>query len=830
MPNDRGTELVKQWVKAIFAILLGIAFIMVFDSVFLAIMAWTFLFFIPSANREVENSFSAAFFNLGMAVLLFLAFFQSELLGLGLETPPGIDLEGAATTGQTFDVLISESPFSTILIGLLFLTLVVKGVMSFAPTRGAEEPSTLMWISSVGVYVLMIALVIILQVWTWSTASIIFIAVWFMAYISGSSGDQDSRQVVGVIMIVVAFVIFSMGVGSSAVGEAFFGQWYPIFYQSISGVMEPLSEAFQSLGETFQNSIFLISNPTGYAQSIVNGSYERDPETGIAGAYGVEVDDARNTPIYSNQSYTLLVKVKNRGAFEATGIRVGVEFAENKPGKKSSWEGKEMDMHDLGFREVVDNVYCTGEACWQWMDSEVENEFVKQDLRQLFFPSSGIGCPAINEYGLKTRPIPLKATVQYGYTIDSTMEVGFISSSEWDRLVLEGGMITQQKKVASFTNAPVRLNLDTLEQPIREGTPYFIGLNLVSAKKGGMVESIGTPILESKVDISCATMEDCVQYCSGKAGPGERARIETCSHDFKIKCTCAVQDLVGGIELSVPAELGELRCTPAPAKITEVEDSRGKLESRSYLWTEEVMKGNYLAYCSIDAADFSKFEGSPPEKTFILRASANYTFGQEEDFLPARLEFGGTVCCTENEECPGGMVCDANEETCKVVDEEYLLNEAEKFLDNSNSKQSSLMVDIKRIINGGKKEGIGQLINALREQKMEVDSAINKYSEYSFSVKENEKKLKEVLYKLSINSINLEILIGTMELWELYYNPKDDLSYKTELESKIKEETEKLLIYSSWEDIKEVKENIKILKDSIEHINNSLSLIYKKHR
>ena len=79
-----GLEITKQWVKTLFAIGLGAAFVLVFNSWFLAIMTWTFLFFIPSGDRDIERSFSSAIFTWGMGVLLLLAFFQSELLGLGL--------------------------------------------------------------------------------------------------------------------------------------------------------------------------------------------------------------------------------------------------------------------------------------------------------------------------------------------------------------------------------------------------------------------------------------------------------------------------------------------------------------------------------------------------------------------------------------------------------------------------------------------------------------------------------------------------------------------------------------------------------------------------
>ncbi|MBI4020842.1 MAG: hypothetical protein HY369_01225 [Candidatus Aenigmarchaeota archaeon] len=600
----QGMELMRQWIKVLFSILLGIAFIMVFQSWFLAIMTWTFLFFIPSADKETELAFSRGIFNWGMLLLLFFAFFQSELLGLGLQPLNFSDtIFGEGSEIGSF--IGSVGPW------VLLLLLLVKGLMSFAPAGKAEEPHALMWITEVLIFLFIVGLIVVLQIWNWPAETIIFIGIWAMAYVSGSAGDQESRQTIGVIMIMIAFVIFSLGIGQQAVGGALFGQWWPTLYQGISAVTAPLGQVFQDLSSLFGDAFFLITNPTGYAQAIINGSFQTDPETGLRGAFGVEILDASTSPLFAEQPYTATVKIQNKGSFEGRNILLTLRPGANAPKETGATPFADEDkatLADLGFFADPPLIECSLSACTQWVDGQEENELAKLDLRQISYNSDGVSCADVVRFDLHAKFLPLVATVTYDYEVDSTLGLEFISEAEWDRLVAEGKVKPQIKKPASLKNAPVFLNIGTLEQPIREGTTHRIDFNLLPVSTTGKIQD-------------------------------------------------------GIIHVEFPATLGLPKfCLPEP--------SRTVLEGGilGYYWEDSsVFNNNYYIACEFAGLDFAAAELAGPSHTVVIRANASYRYEESRPFLPAKLEFGGVQCCETGGECVTGYCRSDN--TCGELPE-----------------------------------------------------------------------------------------------------------------------------------------------------------------
>jgi len=650
-------ELLRQWVKVAFAIMLGISFIVVFDSVFLAIMTWTFLFFIPIRSREMERSFSTAIFTLGMGILLYLAFYQSPTLGLGLE----LDLTNS---------MLGEG-WGEIAIWALFITLLFKILFSFASPRKAEEPRTMLWLVDVAIYFLIVGLLVVLQPWGWDTSAIIFIGIFVLAYISGSAGDQESRQTIGIVMILISFVIFSMGIGTQLVGAGLFGDWFPSVYQGISTVMGPIGEAFQSFSEMFGNAIFLITNPQGYAQSIMNGTFQQDPDTGLRGAFGVELSQMSTSPIYIGQPYSSIVKVWNRGSFTGENVKVSIKLGEKSPGDaKYLVLYEEATIQDLGYHtREKDGVTCDTKSCSQWVDNKQDNELVKVDQRQLFFESTeeGITCPAVIEYNLVEQFIPFEAVVEYDYEIDSFLDIEFTSQEEWDRLVAEGKFITQTKKPASLKNAPVRLNIDTLEQPIREGNTPHIGLYLISAKDNGEVSD------------ASITME-----------------------------------LPGGLRVS--------GCSPKPTSPTTF--PAGGDSGTTFIWDNKDFSGGYLIFCTLESVVFGSEDG--PSKTFIVTASADYRFEERKDFFPTKIEFGGTVCCEEGEDdCLGSQDCVDN--VCTAGSGTSALEELEAKIAELEAKQDIIDLTLTELIELGR-VWLEARLEELEGLVMAVELVIDKYS------------------------------------------------------------------------------------------------------
>lgn len=172
--------------------------------------------------------------------------------------------------------------------------------------------------------------------WEWNTNAIIFVAVWIISMLVGLTSPIESRQSVGVLMILISFVIFASGTGMQEAGSAFFGQWWPTVYSASSEIFGPLGEIFAGIMNTFSTGLQMITNPQQFAQDIVSGVYVRDSETGLAGAYGVEMDSLRTTPIYVEQPFNVIMKLNNKGAYPAKSVRASISLGEGAPTQTES--------------------------------------------------------------------------------------------------------------------------------------------------------------------------------------------------------------------------------------------------------------------------------------------------------------------------------------------------------------------------------------------------------------------------------------------------------------------------------------------------------------
>ncbi len=185
--------------------------------------------------------------------------------------------------------------------------------------------------------------------WTWNTTSIIFVALWIISMLVGLTTSVSDRRTMGVIMILISFVIFATGPGLQEAGSAFFGQWWPTVYTTATEVFGPLGEFFSGILNTLGTGMRMVTNPQEFAQEIVSGVYARDPETGLAGAYGVEIESLRTTPLYPEQPFNVIMKLSNKGAYPAKRVRASISLGEAAP---TQTEGIKTEM----FRSLTERV------------------------------------------------------------------------------------------------------------------------------------------------------------------------------------------------------------------------------------------------------------------------------------------------------------------------------------------------------------------------------------------------------------------------------------------------------------------------------------------
>ncbi len=430
----------------------------------------------------------------------------------------------------------------------------------------------------------------------------VFLYFWVVCTLAGFASTAEARPVIGLLMLGGATVVFGLGPGAQNVGMALLGPWWPTVHNFFTNSFGPLTDAFGQIGTMFSNAWLLITNPVGYAQGLMNGTYNVDPDTGLAGAYGVELEQISVSPVYAQEPFVISMKIKNKGAYPAEDV-VAYLYV---PGGG----GTEIKTEHLGIETGGE----TGVDLWtdpadnskkyRKKITEPGEQFSKLYLEQVFFSSNGIQCRDIVEdrwfpkenKDLRNQYIPLVGMVSYDYMVDSQLPVEFISDAEWNSRVQAGEMVTQAKKSSQLTNSPVRLNLDTLEQPIREGVEFFIGIQIVSAK-------------------------------------GTDSRLG----DIKM------------LELEIPDGFEQSRDCSTP----------GAKNENKITWSGNIPKSGVI-YCY-----FRPMKGklTGPTQTFIINAHAEYEFMEWEQ-AETRFEFGGFRCCMSGDDCAEGEIC-GDDKVCR---------------------------------------------------------------------------------------------------------------------------------------------------------------------
>ncbi len=461
-----------------------------------------------------------------------------------------------------------------------------------------------------------------------------FIYFWIVSFIGGLFSPVHERPLTGLLMLGGATIIYGIGPGSQEVGSALLGQWWPTVHNAVTDTFEPVVAVFDQLGQTFSNAFLLLTNPAGYATSILNGTYAENP-TGKTGAFGVEINDFTVSQIYIQQAYITTVLIKNEGSYPARNIVVELRTGNESPLQTPPRQGgapfpgggslppiiseqKRLSITDLGFGGSDEFVTT------KYVDNNKENKLIQQDVRQFLFQSAGISCNTVACYDLRARFIPLIAEVTYDYEVESNLEVEFLDVAEWERRISNRRLFTQQK-LSKITTAPVKLSIGTLDQPIREETPFHIGALLASQ------EGKDSRINNALIEINFPNDSFKLKNKTVKNSQGTEIKIPDCTNEKNIYWT-------EGESLKPLTEIN----TDTPLKEMQ-EDGR-------VVWKFNKPEEIAPVYCQFEAA--SGF--SEPSKTFLVKANATYSFSRWKS-KDTKIEFTGT--------CPSTAKCSATPTT-----------------------------------------------------------------------------------------------------------------------------------------------------------------------
>ncbi len=458
-----------------------------------------------------------------------------------------------------------------------------------------------------------------------------FIYFWVISGIGGFFTPSDSRPVIGFVMILGATVIWGLGPGSQEVGSALLGQWWPTVHNVFNTIAEPLTDMFGAISQTFGNAFLMITNPVAYAHQVMDGTYGQTAGTDSIGPIGIRITDFRigtgMNDIYAEQPFQLMFTLKNEGGFDAKGVSASIytDLEYNVMKHVDISESRATDIIEadikIGRGTVVigelfgvsaeeleerygDKAECiTGSGCREYVfyaeKKDAENELAQQDMRS-FVMGGTLGCGIVEKADLREKFIPISVMVNYSYEVESSLQIEFLSRDEWDRRA-KAGTLAKKTEVSSVTTAPVKLSLSSMEQPIRAGTGFFVGMELKSMDGEN---SMIIPPIRVEVDI-----------------PREFVTGDVLKDPRK---PCYGQATVEGDSI-----------------VWEIKEGEGFREN--------------VLYCDFYPEEGSLVPDGSPSKTYYINARATYRFTKWEK-KDAKLAFG-SWCCGDKDCEKIGKVC-----------------------------------------------------------------------------------------------------------------------------------------------------------------------------
>ena len=472
------TGYMAAWVRSIYGMLVALIIWYVLKSFFLALLAFAFLFFWPIKRETDEKRNNMLIFGGIMIFILFYAFEFGSPFGFFTDIGLGLSL------GEEI------SRFQKILGGILLFVLVVLIIRrAFMRTRIVRNPSATpgrlfdaytvnvpsTMTQNILIAVFFVLTVATLQPWLWNASAIIFTGVWLLSFLTGTFTDVQARQGIGVMMVIVSFLIYTLGIGSAIVGEATFGQWWPVVKEFGEATIVPLISSLDDFMGSLKQGYKLLTCPACAVQDIVSGRFGKDPDSGLSGAFGIEFTRSpRTTTVFPYTDYSVTMEIKNQGAVEASNVVLKLL-----PGTVEENIGavnrQKITLQALGFDAPAESL------------TEQVGNLSKQESRRIEFATDAknpLNCKTIRDKNLETKSIPLVVSLSYDYKVNSRLPLEVFDRNKWEEEIVKKGRTTEQKKPAELTNSPVKLDMDLGEQPKKEEDKIIVSMKLDPAKKG----------------------------------------------------------------------------------------------------------------------------------------------------------------------------------------------------------------------------------------------------------------------------------------------------------------------------------------------------------
>jgi hypothetical protein len=322
------------------------------------------------------------------------------------------------------------------------------------------------------------------------TGGTVFLAVWIIGVIAGFTTPAETRPWMGIVLLMIGFVVFGLGMGDQYIGSAFFGQWWPTVHNTVGEVVKPIGDMFGQFQNTFGQGWLLFTNPVGYAQQITQGTYAKN-DLGMTGAYGLEIRKFDVQSIYLDEPFMIEIQLENKGIFNARNVTVDV--LTSIPFFRIGKDTNSLNNTANEMKYVYTDKY---EKLWYKYTVNLDTEMAKslKDIeRQDALPIFLVGKMSCTDFQTKAWEsfhisketdkrslyIPFVINVSYDYEATSDLQIDIISNEEWKRLSAEDNLV-RGPRLSIISTSPASLNLGSMDQPIKAESPFFVGFNMTT--------------------------------------------------------------------------------------------------------------------------------------------------------------------------------------------------------------------------------------------------------------------------------------------------------------------------------------------------------------
>ncbi len=369
--------------------------------------------------------------------------------------------------------------------------------------------------------------------WTWTMSQMMFVAVWFLSFVTGLSTGPEGRPGIGVLMIFIAMFTFS-SIYTGYVGQAVFGYWWPYVLSFGETYLAPLSTAWSQAQFGLGDVWLLITNPQQYyliqlQQQQAGASIVDEGGSPLS----IELTRFELFPslpgvLEPTEPMTGTIELTNQGEFESDYLELEVW---------TSWQdpvtlGEEVLIGDFarmtcsGRSDAIESDHV---ATCEWDGTIYPNEvklstFIYEDYGWV---NSGVDLRTeeyvYDEYGNITailydysgHMIRVRVNTTYDYKVNVSLPIEVIDTPTYITL-LENRQVVLHELYSRYTGGPVKATLYIPRQPIRDTEPSIVIASILNEGTGNIEDvtftvlvpiELGTPTtIRTSFDPGCGAI------------------------------------------------------------------------------------------------------------------------------------------------------------------------------------------------------------------------------------------------------------------------------------------------------------------------------------